>query len=169
MYVCMYICMYVYIYTYTHMHSFFGSKAGVVYNGASGASPRNAPAEHQIALLASQRDYYISQAALLRQTGSLEVGAIMTGAQLHEPVTHLHEIMRKNAVPWEMIFRKIDKAGAPGAKRRPLSQTHGDSPAPSWTPAATPPTTRDLSRSLPIAPIRDPMDQPVSGYGKPNR
>jgi len=125
--------------------------------------------DSQIALLASQRDYYISQAALLRQTGSLEVGAIMTGAQLHEPATHLHEIMRKNAVPWEMIFRKIDKAGAPGAKRRPLSQTHGDSPAPSWTPAATPPTTRDLSRSLPIAPIRDPMDQPVSGYGKPNR
>jgi hypothetical protein len=27
--------------------------------------------------------------------------------------SHLHEIMRKNAVPWEMIFRKIDKAGAP--------------------------------------------------------
>ena len=57
MYVYMYVCiyMYKYIYTYTHMHSFFfGSKAGVVYNGASGASPRNAPAEHQIALLASE-------------------------------------------------------------------------------------------------------------------
>ena len=70
-----YIYMYKYIYTYTHMHSFFwyssllitdSSKAGscrqtsmlaepgVVYNGASGASPRNAPAEHQIALLASE-------------------------------------------------------------------------------------------------------------------
>ena len=52
----MYIYMYkyIYIYIYTYAFFFFGSKAGVVYNGASGASPRNAPAEHQIALLASE-------------------------------------------------------------------------------------------------------------------
>ena len=59
MYVCIYVCMYIYICTsiYIHIHIcilFFGSNAGVVYNGASGASPRNAPAEHQIALLASE-------------------------------------------------------------------------------------------------------------------
>ena len=49
-----YICTSIYIYIYTYAFFFFGSKAGVVYNGASGASPRNAPAEHQIALLASE-------------------------------------------------------------------------------------------------------------------
>ena len=54
MYVCIYICTSIYIYIYTYAFFFFGSKAGVVYNGASGASPRHAPAEHQIALLASE-------------------------------------------------------------------------------------------------------------------
>lgn len=116
----------------------------------------------QVALLGSERDRYVSQAALLRQTGLLEVRAIMTGMQLHDPAKHLREVEHKNAVPWEALFRKLDKAGAPRARQRTLQQPGISGETPALAPARPVAASYDLSRSLPTVPIAGTAGHPVS-------
>jgi len=116
----------------------------------------------EVALLGSQRDRYIAQATLLRQAGLLEVRAIMTGVQLHDPARHLRDIAHRNAVPWDSLLAGLDKAGAPGVRQRMLQQPglSGEIPA---VAAATPVSgPRTLSRSLPITPIAGTVGRPVS-------
>lgn len=71
--------------------------------------------EAQLALLASRRDAYVAEAALLRQTGRLEVVAVTRGVPLYDPSAHLREVKSKGAVPWEGLVKAIDALAAPKA------------------------------------------------------
>jgi outer membrane protein len=116
----------------------------------------------EVALLGSQRDRYVSEATLLRQTGLLEARAIMTGVQLHDPAKHLRDIEHKNAVPWDVLFAALDKAGAPRARQRMLQQPRVSGETPALAPARPTPVHRALSRSLPVVPIAGTVGRPVS-------
>lgn len=72
--------------------------------------------EAQLALLGSRRDAYVAEAALLRQTGRLEIRALMQGAPLYDPSAHLRAVKSNGAVPWEGLIDALD--GAFGAKAK---------------------------------------------------
>ena len=120
----------------------------------------------EVALLGSERDRYVSEATLLRQTGLLEVRAVLTGVQLHDPAKHLRDIEHRNAVPWEALFATLDKAGAPAAHQRTLPQPAISGETPAVAPATTRPAGRSLSRSLPVVPIGGTVGRPVSTNGR---
>lgn len=116
----------------------------------------------EVTLLGSERDRYVSEATLLRQTGLLEARAIMTGVQLHDPAKHLRDIEHKNAVPWEALFAALDRAAAPSARQRVLEQPGISGEKPAVAPARKTPAQRMLSRSLPNVPIAGTVGRPVS-------
>ena len=115
----------------------------------------------EVALLGSERDRYVSEATLLRQTGLLEARAIMSGVQLHDPAKHLRDIEHRNAVPWDALFAAIDKAGAPKAHQRMLEQPGLSHETPAVAASDAKPVERTLSRSLPIVPIAGTVGRPV--------
>lgn len=119
----------------------------------------------EVALLASERDRYVAQALLLRQTGQLEVRSILTGVQLHDPARHLRDIERRHAFPWELLFKTLDKAGAPSAKQRTLEQPGVSGEVPAVAAGRIAPVPPALSRSRPTVPIAGTVGRPVS----PNR
>ena len=118
----------------------------------------------EVALLGSQRDRYVSQAALLRQIGLLEVRAIMTGVQLHDPAKHLRDTEHKNAVPWDSLLAILDKAGAPKARQKTLQRPGSSGEAPALAPAQSGPVQRNLSRSRPNVPIAGTVGRSVSRF-----
>lgn len=70
---------------------------------------QNSLRDTEISLLASRRDLYVSQAALLRQLGQLEVGKLMTGTALYEPAANVRRVQTRNAVPWDGAIRALDR------------------------------------------------------------
>jgi len=107
----------------------------------------------QVSLLASDRDRYIAQATVLRETGMLEIRAIMSGVQLHDPAKNLRRVENRNAVPWEELLAGLDRIGKPSARvrlRRPLPAIGGKPVIAPSPPGAKEPAR--LSRSLPQAP-----------------
>lgn len=74
--------------------------------------------EAQLALLGSRRDAYVAEAALLRQTGRLEVRALALGAPLYDPSAHLRAVKSDGAVPWEGLVGALDRAL--GSKAEPM-------------------------------------------------
>ena len=107
----------------------------------------------QVALLASERDRYVAQASVLRQTGLLEVRAILTGVQLHDPAKHLRDIEGRVPFPWELLFGALDTAGASKAGQKELEQPGVSGETPAIAPTAAAPEQRELSRSIPVVPI----------------
>lgn len=116
----------------------------------------------EVALLGSQRDRYVAEATLLRQTGLLEARAVMTGVQLHDPAKPLRDIEHRNAVPWETLFAALDKAGAPRSHQHALQQPGISGETPSIAHANIKPVQGGLSRSLPTVPIAGTVGRPVS-------
>ena len=116
----------------------------------------------EVALLGSERDRYVAQALLLRQTGQLEVRSILTGVQLHDPARHLHDVERRHAFPWELLFKRLDKAGAPSAKQRTLEQPGVSGETPAVATGRIAPVSSTLSRSRPTVPIGGTVGRPVS-------
>jgi len=107
----------------------------------------------QVSLLASDRDRYIAKATVLRETGMLEIRAIMSGVQLHDPAKNLRRVENRNSVPWEELLAGLDRVRKPSARirlRKPLPST-GRKPviAPSATEAKE---ATQLSRSVPQVP-----------------
>ena len=116
----------------------------------------------EVALLGSERDRYVSEAALLRQTGLLEARAVMTGIQLHDPAKHLRDIEHRNAVPWDALFAALDKVGAPKARQRMLERPAVSGEAPAIVLARAAPAPHSLARALPIAPRAGALGQPLT-------
>lgn len=77
----------------------------------------NSVRDAQIALLASQRDSYVAQAALLRRIGLLEAEALLDDAQIYDPSKYQHRVRNRNAVPWGGIIRSVDRIGAPEERK----------------------------------------------------
>ncbi|WP_231499446.1 TolC family outer membrane protein [Caulobacter sp. UNC358MFTsu5.1] len=110
--------------------------------------------EAQLALLGSRRDAYVAEAALLRQTGRLELRALTQGAPLYDPSAHLRAVKSDGAVPWEGLVGVVDRAFASKAGSVSLEQP----PAPVGPPvlvegSANGPADRPLgehSRTTPI-------------------
>jgi outer membrane protein len=106
----------------------------------------------QVSLLASDRDRYIAQATVLREAGMLEIRAIMSGVQLHDPAKNLRRVENRNSVPWEALLAGLDRAGKPSAKVRLRKQPPTTGRTPRIAPISS--GARDtprLSRSLPRA------------------
>lgn len=78
--------------------------------------------EAQLALLGSRRDAYVAEAALLRQTGRLEVRALALGAPLYDPSAHLRTVKSRGAVPWEGLVDALDRTFEPKAAPLRLEQ-----------------------------------------------
>lgn len=115
----------------------------------------------ELALLATQRDRYVSGAALLRHTGQLEVKAVLAGVQLHDPLKHLRDIEHRNAVPWEALFASLDKAGAPKGRQRPLLLPAKRNAIPMIVARKSgPEVERGLARSLPMVPLAGSAGRP---------
>ncbi len=115
----------------------------------------------ELALLVTQRDRYVSSAALLRHTGQLEMKAVLAGVQLHDPSKHLRDIEHRNAVPWEALFAALDKAGAPMGRQRPLLLPAKRSAIPMIvTHTSGPEVERTLARSLPMVPLAGTAGRP---------
>ncbi len=70
---------------------------------------QNSLRDTQIGLLASRRDLYVAQTALLRQLGQLEVAKIITGAALYEPGANLRRSQTRSALPWDGAVRALDR------------------------------------------------------------
>lgn len=108
--------------------------------------------DEQVSLLASDRDRYIAQATVLREAGMLEIRAIMSGVQLHDPAKNLRRVENRNSVPWEALLAGLDRAGKPSAKVRLRKQPPTTGRTPRIAPISS--GARDtprLSRSLPRA------------------
>lgn len=118
----------------------------------------------EVALLGSERDRYVSQAALLRQIGLLEVRAIMTGVQLHDPTKHLRDIEHNNSVPWDMLIAALDKIGAPSVRQKTLQRPGSSGETPALAPAQSKPVQHSLSRSRPNVPIAGTFGRSVSRF-----
>lgn len=118
----------------------------------------------EVALLGSQRDRYVGQATLLRQTGLLEARAILTGVQLHDPARHLRDIEHRNAVPWDVLLAALDKAAAPSAHQHLLEQPGISGETPAMASAGRNSIPRSLSRSLPMVPIAGTAGRPISTH-----
>jgi outer membrane protein len=115
----------------------------------------------EVALLGSQRDRYVGEAALLRQVGLLEVRAVIEGVQLHDPAKHLREVEHRNAVPWESLLALLDKAGASRARQHTLHRPAASGQMPSIAPAGAQPSDHALSRSIPMVPIGGTVGRPA--------
>ena len=86
--------------------------------------------EAQLALLGSRRDAYVAEAALLRQTGRLEVRALALGAPLYDPSAHLRAVKSQGAVPWEGLIDALDRTFEPKAASPRLEQPAAPSSPP---------------------------------------
>jgi outer membrane protein len=110
--------------------------------------------EAQLALLGSRRDAYVAEAALLRQTGRLEVRALALGVPLYDPSAHLRAVRSHGAVPWEGLVDALDRTLGSKAASPRLEQPAAPSGPPSLVKARTPAETdRPLgehSRATPI-------------------
>lgn len=108
----------------------------------------------QLALLGSRRDAYVAEAALLRQTGRLEVRALALGAPLYDPSAHLRAVKSGGAVPWEGLIGVLDRTFEPKAAPLRLEQPAAPSGAPVLVEvSAEPQADRPLgerSRTTPI-------------------
>ena len=116
----------------------------------------------EIALLASQRDRYVSEATLLRRTGLLEARAIMTGVQLYDPSQNTRSVGHKNALPWDGAIAKIDAVAVPKAHQRTLDQPGLPVASPSIVVPAGVGDATSLSRTIPTDPIPGTIGRPVS-------
>lgn len=124
----------------------------------------------QVSLLASNRDRYVAQATLLRETGMLEVRAIMSGVQLHDPSKNLRRVENRNAVPWEELLAGLDKIRAPSARRRGHRPLQSSSDRPAIAPARKGTAAPSLSRSLPeTLVVGVPATPAPTGQAPPNR
>lgn len=113
---------------------------------------QNALRDTEIALLVSRRDHYVAQAALLRQLGMLETGKILTGTVLHDPGAHTAEVMRRSAMPWDVVVRVIDHIGSPGERQQRLEMPRRLPDTPDMaSPNADP--EHDLIRTSPVTPL----------------
>jgi outer membrane protein len=81
---------------------------------------QNALRETEIALLASHRDEYVAEAALLRQLGQLEVRKLLTGIELYDPAAHVRQVEARGAAPWDPLLRRIDGVAAPGQTQQAI-------------------------------------------------
>jgi len=108
--------------------------------------------EAQLALIGSRRDAYVAEAALLRQTGRLEVRALAQGAPLYDPSAHLRAVKSDGAVPWEGLVAALDRAFEPKAAPRRLEQPTAPSRPPILIegPAPADRVLGEHSRTTPI-------------------
>lgn len=62
----------------------------------------------QLALIGARRDSYVAGATLLRRVGVLEVASLVNGVIPHDPSSHLREVERLNALPWDGALAAVD-------------------------------------------------------------
>lgn len=106
--------------------------------------------EAELALLGSQRDAYVAEAALLRQTGRLEVRALAQDVPLYDPSTHLRAVKSVGVVPWEGLIDALDRAFEAKAAPMRLEQPA----APSQSP------------TLVERPVAAEVDQPLAQHSR---
>jgi len=88
---------------------------------------QNSLRDTEIGLIASRRDLYVSQAALLRALGQLEVAKLTTGTALYDPAENLRRVRMRSALPWDGAVRALDRLDPLDQRQQPLE-----------TPARTP-------------------------------
>lgn len=116
----------------------------------------NSLRDAEIGLVASRRDLYVAQAALLRQMGLLEARALLTGTVLDDPDAHLARARERGALPWDPAIRALDAV----AVRRPAQEAIAQPPR-GVAAAALAPIGRDAP--LPGALLRQSPMRPVPG------
>jgi outer membrane protein len=116
-----------------------------------------------VALLGARRDRYVAEATLLRQTGLLEVRALMTDVPLYDPAVHLVQAERRNALPWDGAVAAIDRLAVPHARQKTLLQPTV-ARAPAVVPAVRHTTSDPLSHTRPTTPIAGTVGQPTLAY-----
>ncbi len=123
---------------------------------------QNALRDTEIALLASTRDQYVAQAALLRQLGLLETGKVLTGTALYDPSTHTRQVMSRGSLPWDALLRTADSIGAPGEGQQQLEMPARLADKPQITAPSSAPPEQELIRSSPITPIPGTTGAPAN-------
>ncbi|MEJ7928200.1 TolC family protein [Sphingobium sp. AN641] len=122
---------------------------------------QNSLRDTEIALLASARDHYVSQAALLRQLGQLEVGKLITGNALYDPAIHSREVERRGALPWDAAVRALDGLGAASDRQQVIDQPARWPASPKMAPASPAAPDPQLMTHSPATPIIGTGGRPV--------
>ncbi len=107
----------------------------------------------KIGLAQARHDAYVAEAALLSAIGRLEAANLVTSQPAYNPVAAFRKVSHSGGLPWEIGFRLVDGALAPG--RGPVKPIAA--PAPSKAPKsvegpAIPETAAPADRD-PTAPI----------------
>jgi len=118
---------------------------------------QNSLRDTEISLIASRRDLYVAQAALLRQLGQLEVGKLMTAAALYDPAANLRRVKARSALPWDGAIRAFDRLDRLD-QRQPALETPARLPgaqliAPARDMKASPVGSLPLATQRPNAPL----------------
>jgi outer membrane protein len=74
--------------------------------------------ESEVALLGSKRDQYVAQASALRQLGRLEIRDLLVAPTPYDAAAHVKTVEARGALPWDPVFRAIDRVGKPGESQR---------------------------------------------------
>lgn len=120
----------------------------------------------EVALFGAQRDRYVAQATVLRETGLLEAEAIMTGVPLYDPASHLRQVENRNALPWDKVISAIDHVAMPGTRQKMLQQPATGQQKPAIANVgSSEPDTPNFSHTLPTTPIPGTVGRPVSAEG----
>jgi outer membrane protein len=123
---------------------------------------QNSLRDIEIALLANTRDHYVAQAALLRQLGQLELGKLMTGTTLYDPSSHVRQVERRAALPWDGAVRVLDSIGAPDQHQQPIERPERLPDTPAMVPASAEQPDRPLISHSPITPFLGTTGSPIS-------
>lgn len=91
--------------------------------------------ETEVALIASKRDAYVAQAALLRRIGQLDVERLLTGTNLYDPSAYTRRVERRGALPWDPAFRALDAFDHPSSRPQSIERI---APAPITPRIASP-------------------------------
>lgn len=110
---------------------------------------QNALRDTEVALLASERDRYVAQAALLRQLGHMEARKLLTDGPRYDPDAYLERVKNRSAVPWDWLVRAADRLGSPRGKPQAIEPVGPGSGSEPQTPAGAPDAPDALLRSGP--------------------
>lgn len=113
--------------------------------------------ESEVALLGSKRDQYVAQASALRQLGRLEIRNLLVAPNPYDAAAHIKTVEARGALPWDPLFRAIDRVGKPGESQRRQGPLVADQ--------VQPELVKGSGRELPLALVKG---SPTPTTGKSN-
>jgi outer membrane protein len=105
---------------------------------------QNSLNEAEIDLLASRRESYVAQAALLRQIGMLEADRLLNNAPPYDADAYLGRVEGRNSVPWGPVVRALDRLTAPAGKPQTITDFESTAQSARFEAASPAPAPSEL-------------------------